>query len=166
MGCTLGLMLGGLALQALAEPPAAPASNNNGLMTFPNVSVVNAPVDAAKQKPTAQESGVKVYMDGAGNMMQPSAADAAQLSNAAPARAGRTVAKSSAATATTHTAQQMTYGPDGSIEIMANEETLVFQMAHKDAQGKLSQECVTGESSAKHALHSPAHAKQESRNDR
>jgi hypothetical protein len=51
-GCALGLVLGGLAVQALAEPPAASsASNNNGLMTFPHTTVVNAPIDASKPLP-------------------------------------------------------------------------------------------------------------------
>ena len=169
IGCTLGLMLGSLALQAAAEPPAATA-NNNGLMTFPNVRVENAPVDTSKQKPatgTAVTSGMRAYMNEEGQLTQATNADAAKLSNATPsAKLATAKSRTSSAATAADTGPQMTYAEDGSIEIMANEETMVFQTAHKDANGKVTQECVTGESNAKHALHSPARSKQESRNDR
>jgi len=171
IGCTLGLMLGGLTLQAAAEPPAATA-NNNGLMTFPNVSVVTAPTDASKQKPAAQgaavAAGMRVYMEN-GQMTEATAADAAKLSAATSARTlAAPKSRSSSAAVAADAGPQMLNGPYNSTEIVpSNDETMVFQMAHKDANGKLTQECVTGEDSAKHALHSPAaHAKQESRNDR
>jgi hypothetical protein len=163
IGCTLGLMLGGLALQAMAEPPATPTTNN-GLMTFPHVRVVNAPLPASVRKPAARESGMRAYMKD-GQMMEASAADAAQLSNATRAPATKATAITGAASATTQDDAQMIYGPDNSVEIMLGEDSMVFQTAHKDAAGKLTQQCVTGEDSAAHALHS-APAKKERHNDR
>jgi len=167
IGCALGVLLGGWALQALADPPTA-AVGSNGLMTFPNVRVINAPIAASKQKPAARESGMRAYMKD-GQMVEASAADAAQLSNATRSPTVKGAAIAGTASANTQEDAQMINGPDNSIQIMLGEESMVFQMAHKDANGKLTQQCVTGEDSAAHALHSaPAHdqPKQESHNDR
>jgi hypothetical protein len=131
--------------------------------------VENAPVATSGQKSatgTAAASGMRAYTNKEGQLTEATAADAAQLSAATRSRTlNASKSRTSSAAAAIDTGPEMTYGPDGSIQIMANEETMVFQTAHKDAHGKLTQECVTGESSAKHALHSPR-AKQESRNDR
>jgi hypothetical protein len=79
-------------------------------------------------------------------------------------------AKSGATAANTQAGEQVTYYPDNSIGIQLGDEFMVFQVAHKDATGKLTQECVTGEDTAAHALHSPATPtnvrQQESHNDR
>jgi len=177
ISCTLGLILGGLACHALAEPPAPAASNDNGLMTFPNVSVVNAPLDTSEQKPAARDSvatpGVRAYMDSNGKLSsEPTAAEAAQLSNAARPRTGIATAKTGVTAANAEPSEQqpqLVHGPDNSMSIMLTDDTMVFQVAHKNATGELTQQCVTGEDNAAHALHSPpvqAHAQEESHNDR
>lgn len=174
IGCTLGLMLGGLAFQALAEPPAPTASNDNGLMTFPNVSVVNAPIKASEQQPAASESaaaaGMRAYISN-GQLYDGTAEDAAKLTNAARTRTGIATARTAASAATAEPSEQpqIVYGPDNSMRIVLGEESMVFQVAHKNASGKVTQQCVTGEDSAAHAMHSaPAQddSEQESHNDR
>jgi hypothetical protein len=99
-----------------------------------------------------------------GKFVEGTAADAAQLSNAARTRR-LTAPTTNAAAAGSDSTPQMVYGPYNSIQILLDEESMVFQTAHKDAGGKLTQQCVTGEDSAMHALHS-APATKESSNDR
>ncbi len=172
---TLGLILGGLACQALAEPPAPTASNDNGLMTFPNVRVVDAPIAASEQKPAARDSvatpGMRAYLGPDGLLTnEPTAAEAAQLSNAARTRTGLATAKNGVTAANTEPNDPtLIYGPDNSVGIMLTDASMVFQVAHKDASGELTRQCVTGEDNAAHALHSPPaqdDAQEESRNDR
>lgn len=168
LGCALGLMLSGVALQALAEPPAAPASNNNGLMSFPNVSVQNAPVPASKQAPAAKgaaaTAGLKAFMTEDGKPAQMTPEAAAQLSNAATVVAGKTIASTASASANVG----MVRLENGGMMMEADQSLMMFEVARKDADGKVIQQCVTGEDSAKHALHSKATtaAKKESRNAR
>lgn len=171
IGCTLGLILGGLACQALAEPPAAPASNNNGIMTFPNVRVIHAPPAATEQKPAADASSVKAFVDpDTGDLSEDTAQAAEQLSSATQARA-RTglLTNSGATTASTAETEELIYGPNGVTGLLLDDRDAVFQMVHLDADGNLIQQCITGEDEAAHALHShPAKGQipQESQNDR
>jgi hypothetical protein len=172
IGCALSLILGGFACQALAEPPTAAASNDTGLMTFPNVRVVDAPLAAAEQKPAAASPGVKAYRDPvSGEFREATAGEAQQLATAAArTRTGIATAKSGATAANTQAGGQITYYPDNSVGIELDDEFMVFQVAHKDAAGKLTRQCVTGEDSKAHALHSsatPINAQpEESHNDR
>jgi hypothetical protein len=153
-GVALGLMLGSLALPTMAEPPA----NNNGLMTFPNVRVQSAPVPAKAPTPAAREDGMKAYINPAtGALREPNAADteASNLNHQAPlfSRTPGNLDRSSIASAAA--APEIIYGPGNTESVVMGEESMVFQVARRDADGKLTQECVTGESHANHALHSP-----------
>lgn len=176
VGCALGLVLGSLALPALAELPAS----NNGLMTFPNVRVESAPLPtkAAKLKATktTREAGVMAYIDRTtGELVQPDApqTEHSNLNRPAPLASRTPRVISRAATASSATSSDIIYGPENTQSVLTDEDSMVFQVAHKDADGKLTQECVTGESHANHALHSPktpkvqTHPQHEgSRNDR
>jgi hypothetical protein len=180
VGCALGLVLGSLALPALAEPPAS----NNGLMTFPNVRVESAPapVKAAKAPAkaaapaAAHQAGMKAYMDPAtGKLLEsdPAATQHSSLNHLAPLFSRTPATVGTASTASTTTAPEIIYGPGNTQSVLMGEDAMVFQVVHRDADGKLTQECVTGESHAKHALHSPKtprvqthHQHEGNRNDR
>jgi hypothetical protein len=181
VGCALGLVLGSLALPALAEPPAS----NNGLMTFPNVRVESAPAPVKAAKATkkattaaaaAHQAGVKAYIDPeTGKLREPNAGDAEQasLNHLAPLFSGTPATVGTASTASTITEPVIIYGPGNTQSVVMGEDAMVFQVVHRGADGKLTQECVTGESHAKHALHSPKaprvqthHQHEGNRNDR
>jgi hypothetical protein len=157
IGCTLGLILGGLACQALAEPPAA-APSNNGLMTFPNVRVLHAPPATTEQKPAADASSMRAYVDPVtGDLSAGTAEQARQLSNAIAARARTGVlTNSGATTASIESTEELIYGPNGEPGLMLTDQDAVFQKVHLDADGNLIQQCITGEDEAAHALHSHA----------
>jgi hypothetical protein len=174
VGCALGLVLGSLALPALAEPPAS----NNGLMTFPNVRVESAPLPTKAAKLTAakttREAGVKAYLNPETGQLQsePAETDHSNLNRPAPlaSRTPRVISRS--ATASTKITPDIIYGPGNTQSVVMGEDSMVFQVVRRDANGKLTQECVTGESHAKHALHSHKATKAQtrkqegSRNDR
>jgi hypothetical protein len=171
IGCTLSLILGGLACQALAEPPAAPASNNNGIMTFPNVRVIHAPPAATEQKHAAEASSIRASIDPiTGALSEETAQAAEQLSTTAAARTRTGILSPTGATiASTEESEQPIYGPNNAVGLMLTDADAVFQMVHIDADGNLSQQCITGEDEAAHALHSHAAKtpiQQESPNDR
>jgi hypothetical protein len=154
-GCALGLLLGSLALPALAEPPAG----NNGLMTFPNVRVESAPAPAKPAKPAASaaQPALKAYRNPkTGELSESAPEEHSTLNHQAPlfSRSPRTATAASAAS-TTAIVPEIIYGPQNTQSVALDEESMVFQVVHKDANGKLVQECVTGESHARHALHSP-----------
>ncbi len=170
IGCTLGLILGGLACQALAEPPAASPSNNNGIMTFPNVRVIHAPPAATEQKSAADASSIKAVIDPVTGELSEDTSQTAELFNTAAARTRTGILSTSGATtASTGESEQLIYGPNNAVGLMLGPEDMVSQVVHLDANGNLTQECVTGEDQAAHARHSHA-AKdlipQESPNDR
>lgn len=172
-GCALGLLLGSLALPALAEPPVG----NNGLMSFPNVRVERAPTPAKSGKTApsaaASQSGMKAYRDPqTGKLIESAPEEHSTLNHPAPlfSRTPGTATTSSIAANTA--VPVIIYGPGDTQSVALDEESMVFQVAHQDAAGKLVQECVTGESHARHALHSPKassapnHPVEANRNDR
>jgi hypothetical protein len=159
----LSLILGGLASQALAEPPTA-TSNDNGLMTFKNVRVINAPPVASEQKPAADAPGMRAFVNPVTGELDDAATpqEAKQLSNAA-ARV-RTLTNSGTTTASTDDSERLIYGPNNTVGLLLGEEDMVSVKVQVDAEGNLTQECVTGEDDAAHAAH--GHTRQESKNDR
>jgi hypothetical protein len=165
ISCTLGLMLGGLACQALAEPPPATPSNDNGLMTFKHVRVINAP-SAAEHKPVADASSMQAFIDPITRELRaPTAEEARQLSNVASARTRAGILTNNAATnASTDDSERLIYGPDNTVGLLLTDADMVSQKVHLDADGNLIQECLTGEDAAAHAAHD--HTEQESHNDR
>jgi hypothetical protein len=161
---TLGLIVSGIACQALAEPPAAP-SNDNGLMTFKHARVVNAP-PAAEQQPADEARAVRAFVDPVTGELTstPTLEQARQLTNSATARSRAGVATSNVAAE-----EQLTYWPNGAVSLMLTDDDMVSQTVQIDADGNLIQQCVTGETEAAHAQHSqPAkeQTQQESNNDR
>ncbi len=166
ISCTLGLVLGGLACQAMAEPPAAaPSNNNNGIMTFPNVRVINAPPAATALEPATEAASMQAFVDPiTGELRAPTAEEAKQLSDAAAARTRAGILTNRGATnAATDDGERVFYGPGNVVGVMLDDRDMVFQKVHVDADGNLIQECVTGEDSAAHAAHDH---QQETTNDR
>ena len=164
IGCTLGVLLGSWALQALADPPA-PTVGNNGLMTFPNVRVENAPIPAKATKAKAAQPKMMAYMGPNGLQEQPSAnSGTPTTADASAASRVRTLSTSKTATDGTSSAlasePDMIYGPDSAVGVKMTDESMVFQVARRGADGKVSQQCVTGETQAKKALQSPVIARQ------
>jgi hypothetical protein len=164
IGCTLGLILGGLACQALAEPPVAAPSNNNGIMTFPNVRVTHAPPAAIEQKPAAEAASMQAFVDPITNELRAATAEEAKQLSSADAARTRTAIVANSATHSSTGDEQLIYGPGNTVGMLLTNADMVFQTVHIDADGNLIQECVTGEDAAAHAAH--AHTQQESNNDR
>ena len=164
IGCTLGLMLGSLAVTAQAEPPSA---SNNGLMSFPNVRVENAPVAqpaaTAKAKTSSAAAGMKAYRDDNGTLREPMSTDAPAASTTR-ARVGVANAKTAAVANAEPTLIQ---GPAQAVGVALDDEFMVSAVVHRDANGKLTQQCVTGETNAAHTLHSHEQtASKENNNER
>jgi hypothetical protein len=142
-----------LAAQACAAEgaPADNASGNtaSGIMSFPHVRVINAPVAGAgpaalggKTAPVpAQAPGMTAFIDPAtGQLVQPTAEQAAALQAAAAARqAAKTNGRARAMAVTQPT---MLYGADGSVGMMLDENSASYAVARKDAKGRLQQACA------------------------
>ena len=47
--------------------------------------------------------------------------------------------------------------PDGSRGVRLGEKSLVYEVVSRDADGKLTSQCVQGEDAARHALHNKEH---------
>jgi hypothetical protein len=168
IGSTLGLILAGLACQAVAEPPAATPSSSTGLMAFPNVRVTHAPPAASEQQPAAAPE-MQAYVDPeTGELRAATAEEARLLSNATAARPRTRQLANSTATAASTDEERLIFGPGNTVGLLLGEESMVFQTVQLDADGNLIQQCVTGEDQATHALHSAAAqpTQQESHNDR
>jgi hypothetical protein len=155
----------------MAEPPAAAPSNNNGIMTFPNVRVTNAPPAATVQQPAADAASMKAFIDPiTGELYAGTAEQVKQLSNAPSARTRTGILANSVATnASTDDSERLIYGPGNTVGLLLGEESMVFQKAHLDADGELIEECVTGEDAVAHPVDvhtQQGHTQQESHNDR
>ncbi|MGH8863466.1 MAG: post-PEP-CTERM-1 domain-containing protein [Burkholderiales bacterium] len=115
------------------------AVDNNGLMTFPNVTVVDAPVtDTAA--PAIGTAGMRAQKDrDTGQLRAPTAAEVQELDVLTPAVPEAPV--------------EIRGLPDGSTIAKLNQSYMSYSVVQKDASGELAEQCVTGESAADHALH-------------
>lgn len=143
-----------LALPALAETPAT--NNQNGLMTFPNVRVVDAPAPVKAAPVTDQ--GMRAAIDAeTGRLRQVTADEAQQLTPKKPAkvalRGARTAAVESAAT----DEGQLLYGPGNAVGATLGEESMIYHVARKADEG-IEMEEHTGKSNAEKVVQ--ANAKQ------
>jgi hypothetical protein len=127
------------------------ATGSSGAMTFANVNVVNAPV-ASNPATAAGTAGMRAQKDqDTGALRAPTAEEVAALD----------------ATAKPRVSAQVTIRtlPNGMTAAILNEDFMSYEVVHKDANGKLVEQCVTGASAANHALHTSV-AAQEVQNDR
>ena len=143
-----------LAAQACAaEGPAAdnaPAGNAaSGIMSFPHVRVINAPVASTGPAASggkaallpAQAPGMTAFIDPAtGQLVQPTAEQAAALQAAAAAR--QAAKANGRARAMAVTQPTVLYGPDGSVGMTLDENSASYAVARKDAKGRLQQACA------------------------
>ncbi|HKE96721.1 MAG TPA: hypothetical protein VKB34_20595 [Povalibacter sp.] len=139
----LGLVVtASFTLPAVAEPPAASSSSSSsGLMSFPNVRVVNAPPAQATKATTAPAAseGMRAAIDPeTGRLRQLTAEEAQALSPAAKKAAVSGVAARRATVSsesTTTDAGQTLYGPGNAVGLTLGDEAQVYQVAHKTDQG-------------------------------
>jgi hypothetical protein len=150
--CAQFAVLGGLtsaAGVALAAPPQL--ASEGGLLVLPNVKVEKSavPVDTAADKRVGA-SGMKAYRDAdTGQLRRPTADDlAAELAAAAaaPAPAAPSV--------------RITTSANGRRSAQLDESFLSFMVVKRDANGKLDEQCVTGEQQALKALDGQAKHKE------
>lgn len=140
------------AMPAVAEPPAA-TNSTSGLMTFPNVRVVNGPV-AQPSAPSATGAGMRAAVDPqTGRLRQLTAEEAQTLSAPAKAKAALKDATARRATTASESATdsgQTLYGPGNAVGVTLGDEAQVYQVARKGDEG-LQIEEYTGKAAADRA---------------
>ena len=123
---------------AVAEDQKA-ATDNNGLMVFPNVTVVDAPA-AAPTAPAAAAAGMRVQKDkDTGKLRVPTGEEVAELEAQAPTEPAAQV--------------EVRTSASGVKSARLNEAYMSYSVVNKNADGELVEQCVTGEAAAEHALH-------------
>jgi hypothetical protein len=126
-------------------------ASNNGAMTFPNVSVISAPA-AIESTSVAGTAGMRVQKDGTtGQLRAPTALEVAELDSLTPAEPEAQI--------------KVTTLANGAMAARLNASYMSYSVVHKDESGRLTEQCVTGESAADHALHGAA-AVEEVRHER
>lgn len=113
----------------------------------------------------AGQQGITVVKDAAtGELRAPTAEEAQQLRTlgaqqkaaAAAAAVGKGKLAKGASAAATVAPGTTIYHPDGSVEVTLDEESMAYSVMTRDADGKLSLQCVTGASAATKAMSTPA----------
>jgi hypothetical protein len=128
-----------------ADPTPVPVQN--GLMTFPNVRVVAVPPPAAT--PSAVRTppflgGFKAFIDPAtGELVEPTAEEAAALEAAGQTQAALRQAAAQPATIT---------GLYGAVGIVLGESQMSYFVARRNSDGALGMACVPGEQVARSFL--------------
>ena len=113
--------------------------SSDGLMTFSNVTVVNAAMPATSET-TLGAAGMRAQKDpDTGRLRAPTALEIQALDALAPSVPEEPVEVNTLA--------------DGTTVAKLNQSYMMYSVVHKGADGSLSEQCVTGESAAEHALH-------------
>ncbi len=172
----------GIPLSVLADSPTvvsstkpfsssqADVTKSSGIMTFEHVRVVNAPIThantrdgaAAQGQALAQNNsaGMRAYVDPQTKRLREQSPDEArQVASESRVRLKSQrapMARSSASFVESSDGAQIIYGADGSEGILLDEDTMVYQLGHKEANGAIGQQCVQGEAHVLKALHSDA----------
>lgn len=163
VGVSLALATGSV----LAETPNAAEANPKGVMTFPNVRVVNAPVAQTPTKSPVSQ-GVKAYVDGNGNLREQTNED--RIAEAAPKvqaktqvnALGRSVQRS--ATLSSEPSSGGEYPAEqGATAYDPGDEAAVYMVVKKTPNGLVKSE-HTGQAAAEKAVRTKA--EKEVRNDR
>lgn len=147
--------LAGEKTKKAAAPAAAPA----GLMTFEHARVERASPEmlarlaAERQQPQAA-AGMRAYVDGNGHLRAPNSDDLKAEAAAAPqakAANARSAARSfSAAAAAAEPAE--TYHDNGAVSVQLDESYMSYSVATVQPDGKVKENCVTGQPSQSAAL--------------
>jgi hypothetical protein len=149
---TIGLGLvasAGIATAGETATDAHQQDERSGLMSFPNVRVVNAP--SATSQPAADKSaGVRVYIDPRTKQIREQTPEEAQA-EAQAASAARSTTSARSATAVNAEGTPI-YGPGNAVGMILGEETMVYAVAQKQEQGAPAWECVTGNAAAAKVL--------------
>jgi len=118
---------------ATASPPAA-----NGVMEFPNVSVVAQPAPARQRAETPPRAGMMGYKDPAtGKLAGPTAQQAAALTG--PPKGPGAASKPT-----------LTRPPHGGVAVLLEERHQRYAQARKDAAGKVTETCEPDSELGKH----------------
>jgi hypothetical protein len=166
VGASLALAAG-MSNSVLAETPAelsksaalkqakVDAANPLGAMTFEHVRVVNVPVASSASQ--SKSEGMRAYVDAQTKRLRgqtpEEALQAASEKRVLTKSARSSVARGASANSDAgSTGPQMIYGADGSVGLMLDEESMVYQVAYKDASGAVGQQCVNGKTAATKAL--------------
>lgn len=146
------LALAGLSASTLVATAAEPQTTGpNGLMSFPNARVAVQPELNGSATPTG--NGMVAYKDAAtGQLVGPSAEQAAELAAAAVPAGSAKFAASSARVKAGGRAAPLTTSRGG-VGLVLDDSTASFAVVHKDADGKLIESCVPGENVAQHLAH-------------
>jgi len=146
------LALAGLSASTLVATAAEPQTTGpNGLMSFPNARVAVQPELNGNATPTG--NGMVAYKDAAtGQLVGPSAEQAAELAAAAVPASSAKFAASSARVKAGGRAAPLTTSRGG-VGLVLDDSTASFAVVHKDADGKLIESCVPGENVAQHLAH-------------
>lgn len=121
-----GLLGVAASCSATASPPAA-----NGVMEFPNVSVVAQPTPDGRTA-APPRAGMMAYKDPAtGKLTGPTAQQAAAL----------TAQPTGAATTGPASKPTLTRPPHGGVAVMLEERHERYALARKDAAGKVTETC-------------------------
>jgi hypothetical protein len=126
---------------ATAPAKASPAVPASGPASVPAAEAASAPAGAAASAPDAAASapaaGMRAFIDPAtGQLVGPDAEDVRNLMNSGPnAAALRTFAAP---------APRIIRGPGSTIGMALGDEFMMSVVAHKDASGKVTFECLPG----------------------
>jgi hypothetical protein len=143
----------GVVLPALAEPPA----NKDGAMTFPNVSVVNAPAATVAEPKSGADQGMTAAIDASGKLRPVTSEEARALSAKPKLRLNtRSLQRNDAdALQSDDGGLEVSYGDDGTMTITLTDEQMVYQVAQKTAEGVKVEE-HKGKTAAERAVANPA----------
>ena len=151
LSLAIGVSLSLAAGAALADAPkAASASQTPGLLSFPNVKVVNGAPEKAQSVRAAKAEGIRAYVTDDGTLRAQTIEEAADASATAPA----------------DDQVEVTQRADGKIQVKLNDSHSVYQVAHKQ-DGRILVEEATGKAAADKATATgPSSAAKEVSNDR
>jgi hypothetical protein len=136
-----------------AAPVKAPAAA--AAQMFEHVRVERASPELLAQIAAEQHqkvaNGMRAYLDSNGNLRAPTADDVA--AEAAVVPLGKSAAPSAAATsAAAETSAPESYHADGSVSVVLDESSMSYSVATKSADGKVKEQCVTGQPNQQAAL--------------
>jgi hypothetical protein len=150
--CAHGALADDAAKSVSTQKASAQSSaEQNGLMSFPNVSLEHAPQAATEpSRAPASAAGMRVYIDPVTKERRAQTLEEAQREAAVSVK--RPVAGKVGAQAASDTSRARRYGPGNTVMVMLGDESTVYQVMHRDPGGEISQQCVTGKDAAAQAL--------------
>lgn len=130
---------------AAADGTAPAAANAIGVMSFPNVRVVNTPELASSSAPAAKQTGLRAYVDPVtGALRQPTEEELIAESLAA---------QQAAALAPQATQSVRLYDPlSGAVGVRLGDSQMPFSVVQKTETGELAEFCVVGPEQAARIL--------------